>query len=161
MRLVAAGVPAGPCRQYLREYCFSVDVQLNKEGRGRRTSHEPREIQVRLMFRREVAAEAHNTQGNSRSYPDQFEGHRPPEASEVGIAWARRGHSPARCDRNALHRHLAALCGDVDPSGLRPRAIQRFRRASNVMAAFPFGNRQRGRVGRRRSNRADRHATGA
>jgi DNA-binding transcriptional LysR family regulator len=91
-------------------------------------------------------------------------GHPTVPSCDVAHLWneARRSHAPARGDRDALHRDFAASGSDVDPSGLRPRPVQRLRRASDIMAALslrpPSGRRgQR----RRRSSQASRLETGA
>jgi hypothetical protein len=81
---------------------------------------------------------------------------------EIGVGWSCRSHSPTRRDRHALHTDFAVLDGNVYSSSLRPRAVERFCWAPNIMTAFRLGDRQGGQARRRkRSSRAGRRGKGA
>ncbi|RXH38641.1 hypothetical protein XH99_00740 [Bradyrhizobium nanningense] len=56
------------------------------------------------------------------------------------------GVGPARRDRDSFHCDFPFSGGEVDPSGLRPSAVQRFGWTCDVMAAFGFSHGQRRQV---------------
>jgi hypothetical protein len=66
---------------------------------------------------------------------------------EICVGRSGRGHPLARRNRDALHADFAVLGGNVYSSGLRPRAVERFRRTPDIMTAFRLGDRQGREVG--------------